>query len=132
MDGLQRWRILRLHVEDGIPLTALATDTGIGLRTLSRWHARYRDGGIAALGNLPRADTGTRRMAPELVAFVEHLALTRPRPSIATLHRLTRGEAARLEVKAPSYATVRAVVRSLDPAMVTLALEGPAAYRDRH
>jgi len=132
VDGLQRWRILRLHVEDGIPLTALATDTGIGLRTLSRWHARYRDGGIAALGNLPRADTGTRRMAPELVAFVEHLALTRPRPSIATLHRLTRGEAARLEVKAPSYATVRAVVRSLDPAMVTLALEGPAAYRDRH
>ena len=132
MDGLQRWRILRLHVEDDIPLTALAAETRIGLRTLSRWHAHYRDGGIAALETPPRADTGTRRIASELVAFVEHLALTRPRPSIATLRRLTRGEATRLEVKAPSYSTVRAVVRSLDPAMVTLALEGPAAYRDRH
>jgi putative transposase len=35
MDGAARWRILRLHVEDGIALTALARETGIGLRTLS-------------------------------------------------------------------------------------------------
>ncbi|MCG7433470.1 helix-turn-helix domain-containing protein, partial [Kocuria indica] len=42
MDGAARWRILRLHVEDGIALTALARETGIGLRTLERWHARYR------------------------------------------------------------------------------------------
>ena len=33
---------------------------------------------------------------------------------------------------APSYATVRAIVHALDPALVTLALEGPAAYRDRY
>lgn len=36
MDGAARWRILRLHVEDGIALTALARETGIGLRTLER------------------------------------------------------------------------------------------------
>lgn len=40
MDGPQRWRILRLHVEDGISLTTLARDTGTGLRTLQRWHQR--------------------------------------------------------------------------------------------
>ncbi len=33
---------------------------------------------------------------------------------------------------APSYATVRQIVQALDPALVTLALEGPASYRDRH
>lgn len=32
----------------------------------------------------------------------------------------------------PSYATVRDIVQSLDPALVTLALDGPIAYRDRY
>ncbi|MGW5853970.1 MULTISPECIES: hypothetical protein [Micrococcus] len=73
-----------------------------------------------------------RRTAPELLAFVEHLALTTPRPTIATLHRLAVAEAAQRGVSTPSYATVRSVVQALDPAMVTLALEGPASYRDRH
>jgi len=132
MGGLERWRILRLHVEDDIPLTELARETGTAVRTLQRWHHLYRTGGIAALEPQPRKDAGTRRTPAELVAFVERLALTRPRPSIATLHRLTVTEAARLNDPAPSYATVRAIVGALDPALVTLALEGPAAYRDRH
>lgn len=132
MDGPQRWRILRLHVEDGISLTTLARDTGTGLRTLQRWHQLYKTGGIAALEPRPRRDTGSRRNPAELVTFLEHLALTRPRPSTAALHRLTTAEAGRLGLAAPSYATVRAIVHALDPALVTLALEGPAAYRDRY
>jgi putative transposase len=132
MDGLQRWRILRLHVEDGIALTALARDTATSLRTLHRWHYLYKSGGIAALEPRPRADCGTRRTPAELVTFIEGLALTRPRPAVATLHRMAVGEAGRLGVTAPGYATVRAIVQALDPALVTLALEGPAAYRDRH
>ncbi|EFG46473.1 hypothetical protein HMPREF0183_2195 [Brevibacterium mcbrellneri ATCC 49030] len=39
MDGPEKWRILRLHVEDDIPLTTMAHDTGLGFRTLQRWHA---------------------------------------------------------------------------------------------
>ena len=35
-------------------------------------------------------------------------------------------------MSAPSYATVREIVQALDPALVTLALEGPTAYRDKH
>ncbi len=78
MDGLDRWRILRLHVEDDIPLTALARETGTALRTLERWHHLYKSGGIAALEPQRRTDAGTRRTPTELVAFVERLALTRP------------------------------------------------------
>lgn len=48
MDAAGRWQILRLHVEDQIPLAALARDTGVGLRTLERWHARYRTEGYTA------------------------------------------------------------------------------------
>lgn len=71
MDGPQRWRILRLHVEDGISLTTLARDTGTGLRTLQRWHQLYKTGGIAALEPRPRRDTGSRRTPAELVTFLE-------------------------------------------------------------
>ena len=78
--------MLRLHVEDQVPLAALARSTGIGERTLQRWHQRYRVGGIPALEPRPRADAGQRHTSADLVLFIERLALTRPRPSIATLH----------------------------------------------
>ncbi len=132
MDALARWRILRLHVEDAIPLTVLAQETDVGLRTLQRWKKAYRAGGIDALRTGVRADRGTRRTAPELVVFIERLALTRPRPSIATLHRLACAEAERGGIAQPSYSAVRSIVQGLDPALVTLALEGPASYRDKH
>lgn len=132
MDGDERWRILRLHVEDQIPLAALARDTGIGLRTLQRWHQLYRIGGITTLDPHQRSDAGLRRTPPQLVAFIERLALNRPRPALTTLHRLASAEADHHGMSAPSYATVREIVQALDPALVTLALEGPTAYRDKH
>ena len=132
MDGLERWRVLRLHVEDEIPLATLARSTGISTRTLQRWHHLYRADGIAALDPRPRGDAGARRTAAATVAFIERLALTRPRPSIATLHRLTATDAQQRGDPVPSYSTVREIVQALDPALVTLALEGPASYRDRH
>lgn len=132
MDAEERWRILRLHVEDQIPIATLACDTGISIRTLQRWNRRYRDDGISGLEPRPRVDKGTRRTDAGTVAFIERLALTRPRPALATLHRLTVADANRRGACPPSYATVRDIVRALDPALVTLALEGPASYRDRH
>nr|WP_308471160.1 MULTISPECIES: helix-turn-helix domain-containing protein [unclassified Rathayibacter] len=132
MDGLERWRILRLHVEDQVPLAALARESGIGARTLQRWHQLYRRDGLAGLDDAARTDKGGRRTDPATVAAIEGLALTRPRPSIATLHRLTVEGCLRDGRPAPSYAAVRQIVQALDPALVTLALEGPASYRDRH
>jgi putative transposase len=78
VDADERWQVLRLHVEDQVPLAALARDTGIGLRTLERWAQRYRSGGITALEARRRTDAGQRRVDPALVAFIERLALTRP------------------------------------------------------
>lgn len=58
MYALARWRILRLHIEDAIPLTALARETGVGLRTLHRWKKDYLAGGIDALSADSRTDRG--------------------------------------------------------------------------
>jgi putative transposase len=132
MDGAERWQILRLHVEDEIPLADLARETKVSLRTLQRWHRSFQSGGIAALDPRPRIDAGRRRTAAETVAFIERLALTKPRPSLATLHRLAVADARYRRTPVPGYSTVRDIVNALDPGLVTLALEGPASYRDRH
>lgn len=132
MNGAERWRILRLHVEDEIPLAELARESKVSLRALERWHRSFQDGGIAALGPRPRGDSGWRRTAAETVAFIERLALTKPRPSLATLYRLAAADARQRNAPAPGYSTVRDIVSALDPGLVTLALEGPASYRDRH
>lgn len=132
MDALQRWKILRLNVEDQIPLTQLATTSGVGLRTLQRWKAQFQREGTAGLGRQMRADRGARRLEAVLLQQIEDLALTKPRPSVATIHRVVAATAARRGVSAPSYSTVRSIVGGLDPGLVTLALEGPASYRDRY
>ena len=132
MDAAGRWQILRLHVEDQIPLAALARDTGVGLRTLERWHARYRTEGYTGLGTRRRADAGSHHLPSELVSLIEGLALSKPRPTIITIHRKISAICEEGGWPAPSYGVVRAIIADLDPGMVTLALEGPTSYRDKY
>ncbi|MEP7763926.1 transposase family protein [Sanguibacter sp. 25GB23B1] len=58
------------------------------------------------------------------MAFVEWFTLTKPRPSIATLHRLAVTDAQQRGQPAPSYSTVREIVQGLDTGLVAVALEG--------
>ncbi len=124
--------VLRPYLEDGVPVAQLAEQAGVSIRTARRWLAAYRAGGPAALARSPRSDIGRRRLRPELVAAVEGLALRRPPPKLAHLHR----QAARIAVEqgwaAPSYSAIRSLVAGLDPGLTTLAHRGPAAYRDRY
>ena len=75
MDASERWGILRLHVEDAIPLATLARTTGVAERTLQRWLARYRTGGYPALADGTRTElpgnTGLARLSPGDVLVVE-------------------------------------------------------------
>ncbi len=128
--ALWRWSVLRPHLEDGVALVYAARDAGVPERTAQRWLARYRDGGLVGLAVSPRSDRGRRRMPDELVAVIEGIALRRPRPSAATIHRRVLQVAERHGWAAPSYATVHAIVRALDPAMVTLAHDGDKRYRE--
>jgi putative transposase len=130
--AMQRWRVLRPHVEDGVALSAAAEAAGVPLRTAQRWLERYRADGLAGLARRGRGDRGVRRLPCELVELVEGLALRRPRPSVAFIHRQVLAAAARAGWPAPSYSTVYGIVRHLDPGLLTLAHDGPARYRDRY
>lgn len=44
-EALRRWRVLRPHLEDGVPLPRAAAEAGEAVRTVQRWLTRYRAGG---------------------------------------------------------------------------------------
>jgi putative transposase len=103
----------------------------VAQRTLQRWIAAYRAAGLDGLRPRPRGDRGQHRLPAELCQLIEGLALVRPRASIATITRRAGGAAQVNGWKQPSYSVVRRIVTGLDPALATLALDGPVAYRDR-
>jgi putative transposase len=128
----ERAALLRQHFDDGVPLARISGQAGIPLRTLQRWTAGFRVGGsVAALGRQPRSDRGSHSLPPEIVGAIEGLALRRPAPTIAFIHRRISAVALDRGMPAPSYSTVRAVVAAIDPGLRTIALEGDVAYRDR-
>jgi putative transposase len=128
--AMRRWQVLQRHVEQGVPLARLAAEPGPAERTLRRWLAAYRAGGLAALARRPRADKGTRRMPEELRLLIEGLALRRPPPTAATVYRQV-GQAARAAGwPVPGYAVVYDVIRSLDAGLSVLAHAGTKRYKE--
>ncbi|GAB3249265.1 transposase [Arthrobacter pigmenti] len=123
--------LLRQH-EDGVPWTRIAAESGVPLRTLARWSAKYRtDPTSHGLQRSRRADRGTRRIPVELIGVIEALALRHPEPTAAFVHRRVSDISADRGLVAPSYSSVRAVINAIDPGLRTLAQHGDAAYRDR-
>ncbi len=57
-------------MEDSVPLTQLAKERAIPLRTLSRWVKHYRGKGLSGLTQKARADKGRQRgMVPFFVVI---------------------------------------------------------------
>src|SRR3546814_8169162 len=126
-----RIAVLRLHLHDAVPLDQSATAAGISLRTARRWLARYRADGPAGLARPTRPEAGKRTFPKELVELIEGMALLKPPPSIVTIHRRLAAIVGERQWRMPSYGSVRDIVRRIDPAMLTLAHEGAAAFRDK-
>lgn len=128
---LRRWQVLAPHLQDDVPLTRAAADSGVALRTARRWLHRYQESGLAGLARTPRPVSG-RRTDPRLVAVIEEMALRKPRSSLASITRRTAEHAAAHGLPPVSYTTVREIVAGLGPAMLTLAHDGPVAFRDTY
>jgi putative transposase len=129
--ALERYQQLRPVLEDGVPLAQVAQEHHIPLRTAQRWVAQYRTYGLAGLIRAPRADRGQhRRIVPALQRLIEGLALQRPPPSAATIHRRIGPIATQHGWPIPSYTSVYALIQQLDPALITLVHHGPKVYRE--
>ncbi len=128
--ALERFALLRPHLEEGVPLVTIARGLGLTARTLQRWVRAYRRQGLAGLVRARRADVGLRHLPTELQRLVEGLALRTPPPSVASVHRRVASVARERGWPVPSYGRVYDIVRHLDPGLVLLDHEGAKAYKD--
>ena len=127
--ALERFGMIRAHLEDGVLLTVLAISTGIPCRTLSRWVSLYQKGGLAELARRGREDKGGRRgFSPRILQAVEGLALRKPRLPVATICRKIRQLAEDLGEKPPGYKVIHGIIRKLPPDLMMLAHEGAKAH----
>ena len=128
--ALERYQILR-------PFFGRRDSPGLGgsrpeprLRTAQRWVDRYRRQGLARLARKGRSDKDTPHFSATLRQAIEGLALQRPHRFAAAIHRQAVTIAERLGESPPSYGFVYALIRRLDPALMTLAHEGSKVYAD--
>jgi putative transposase len=128
--ALARFEIIRPFLEDAVPLTRLARERQIVLRTARRWVERYRKNGLAGLVRKKRNDKNERKLLPDLQQTIEGLALSRPKLSAAAVHRKAVEAAMKLDVNSPSYDVVYSLIRNLAPALVTMAHEGMKSYSE--
>jgi putative transposase len=131
-EAMRRFAVLRPHIEDGVSLITAARTADVSIRTAQRWLAHYRAFGLKGLERQRRSDAETRKLPHELMCLIEGLALRKPRLSSAVIHRRVTAVAKAQNWRVPTYRTVYDILRALDPAMVTLAQDGAAAYRDRY
>src|ERR1700740_1521798 len=85
--ALERFQIVRLFLEEGIPLARVARERGIILRTLQRWVVRYRPEGLRGLARKERTARAQRQLSDTFRPVIEGLALKKPPLSAASIHR---------------------------------------------
>jgi putative transposase len=59
--AMDRWALLRPHIEDGVALTEIARQDGVPLRTAQRWLAHYREYGLVGWPAGPAPAKGNGR-----------------------------------------------------------------------
>lgn len=127
-----RFAMIRPALEDGVTQAQIARTHEIPASTIQRWVKRYRESGLAGLADLAgRSDKGkSRRLPAEAITLIEGLALQTPRRTMSAIHRQVSTIALERGWISPSYDRVRQIIKSLDPALMTLAHKGAAAYRE--
>jgi len=130
--ALERLEIIRPALEKHVSQAQVARTHQLSPSTVQLWIKQYREKGLAGLAKpAKRSDKGKSRRLPEqAIILVEGLALQTPPRSAAAIHRQVVEIAQEQGWKPPSYERVRQIIKSLDPALVTLAHQGAAAYRE--
>lgn len=133
MDALQKYKIIRPHLEEAVSIRNLSTQFGISIRTLNRWIKQYREKGFIGLERKTRFDKETRRrITEELEEIIKALALQKPKLSIATIQRKIEQIAISQKKERPTYNIVYDIVNKINPSLMTLAHEGSTVYRDQY
>jgi putative transposase len=131
--ALDRYHMLRPHLEQNLPLARVAEEASVPFRTAQRWVSRYRQFGLAGLARAGRADRGKRRrLSDDLCHLAEGLALQRPPLGPSAIYREVCRVADARGQRPPGYHTVYSAIRAIPDNLETLALDGDKAYRETY
>jgi len=130
--AFERFTIIRPALEEGVSQAQVARTSKKAPSTVRLWIKRYRVKGLAGLANnVARSDKGkSRKLEDAAIQLIEGLALQKPPRSMAAIHRQVTTIAQEQGWKPPSYDRVRHIIKGLDPALITMAHQGAAAYRE--
>ncbi len=118
VEALRHFQIIRPFLEDGVPLTHIATEQQLQLRTLRRWVQHYRAQGLSGLIHKSRKDKGEKRaVTGKLQQLIEGLALQKPRRTMATIHREVTRITKEQGGTPPSYSTIQRIVGQTSPGL---------------
>jgi putative transposase len=118
--ALQRFEMLRPHIEGVRSLRGVASEASIPYRTAVRWARGYRKHGLVALARKSRSDQGERRLAStQLISKGLRLSDHHYRSAPYTVKRAQWQKT--LQERKPSYAVVHRIVRNLPAGLLMLA-----------
>ncbi len=120
---ISRERLIRRHLDEGVPLKALAAQAGISLRTAYKWLSRFRAGGVAALADRRSVRRSQRRtLDPQQLQQAVDLRHQR-----CTLRRIARALCAPLSTVGRLMKGLGlGRLKNLDPKRLVLATSGSA------
>jgi putative transposase len=73
--AMERFRLLKPHLEDGVPLSQIAGQGGLRLRTARRWVRQYRKFGLTGLCRKANANKGkSRRYSLRKRSFAQRIS----------------------------------------------------------
>lgn len=131
--AFERYNKIKPFLEDNTTIREISNNEKISYSTLYRWVKKYRENGLTGLVDERRSDNGKGRIVKdEIKLLVEGLALQKPKPSIASIHRKIVKIAETKDWRKPSYTTIRNIIKGIKPSVITLAHEGDKAYKDNY
>jgi putative transposase len=131
--ALARFHLIEPYLTGQWPLSSIAKEAGVPLRTAQRWVSQYRKLGLVALTRKAREDRGVRRFLSEKMReAIEGLALERPPLPATSIYRQVCSFADASGEPRPSYWMVYDLMRRLPANLVTLAHEGGKIYSETY
>ena len=118
----ERMTVLGPHVHDGVPLVQAASAAGGAVADRGAVADGLSDPGCGRVASSRASGQGpAHRLPDELLEVIEGMALRRPPPHAAEVHRAAVKIAAEQGWQAPSYTVVREVIAGLDRGLLALA-----------
>ena len=131
--ALARFHLIEPYLTEQRPLSSIAKEAEVPLRTVQRWVSQYRKHGLIALTRKVREDRGVRRsISQKICEAIEGLALERPPLPATSIYRQVCQFAESTGEPRPSYWMVYDLIRRLPANLKTLAHEGSKVYSETY